>query len=189
MRRYRVRLPKRGEYIVHEMSRRDLLDLLPAMQSDRRSDQMAAEDALVARCVEGVEVDTLPAGVVSRLASEVCRLSGLTGDGRSQQQMDEWAASVHGRMEILAMSYLGYRLSELWELPISEWQYVMTAAVVSAAMHGVDVSRFVNREQFEEVRKQATIEQMRAASNVARPVSYNTPSIEKEFEFTWTKGR
>lgn len=189
MRRYRIRFQRHGEYIVRELRREDLIDLLPALQSEQRSVRVVAEEAVVQRCVEGVHTDTLPAGVVSRLASQIFRLSGVEDVESLQKKAREWAESVDGRLEILAMSYLGYRLHEIWQLPLSEWQYVMVAAVYAASMHGVDVARFVNREQYEDMRKAATLERMRANSNVAQPVSYQTPTIEKEYEFTWFKGR
>lgn len=194
MRTYRVRFKRLPDitFIVRPISRRDVVELLEGIQSSSNYQRICYEDILIRRCVlepANLDVDSLPAGIVQQLAKAILHVSGLLELESIQDKVKRWMETVDGKLEILAVGFLGYKLSELWDLSMEEWQYVIAAAVQSAALHGVDVSSYVNREQQDEVKRQATVNQMMASSRVARPVSYGAqqPSIEKEMEFVWHK--
>lgn len=186
LRRYRVSYGK-DSYEVRVLTRGEIVKL-----TSKYTDIAEFHDAVCRLCVMDADCERLMAGRVTSLALFILDKSGFLKEEGNQVALDadKWQESIEGKMEILAMAYLGCSLEYLWNCDTAEWYRIAKAAQYAAVyLHNVNLAAYLDPETAMKEAKKAA-----AAANVrnrqaqgGRDTGYRQKYVENEQGFSWSK--
>ena len=120
--------------------------------------QYDMEDFICSLCVISPKIDleTCLAGIPSQLSEKILEASGMTPEStqKLQGQAEEWIKSPSGKMEILMMVVLHLSIDTIQEMDPPDWfKSAGAAQLLAASLYGLDVSKFISTDPFEQPKK------------------------------------
>lgn len=129
-------------YSVREATKGELAQAL------RFSLEEDSEDFLVEKCLLAprVNIETLYAGIPSRLAEEILTLSGVGEEAAAalQAEADAWVISPAGKIEALMMGILHLKPAEISNMYSEEWHKAASAAqLLAVALYNLPLNDYM----------------------------------------------